>query len=844
MEGTETFNVTLTASDPLVDDADTATGTLNDNDAAAVTVEDVTETGGTGLLFTVSLDNAAAGAFDVDVTLADATATGGDLPLIAPEDFDNVVATLNFAGTASETQQFTVDTLDDLVLEGTETFIVNLSASDPLVDDTDTALGTINDNDAAEVTVDDVIANEGTGLTFTVSLDNAVAGAFTVDVTLGDVTATGGDVPLVSPEDYDNVVATLNFAGNASETQQFTVATLADALLEPTETFTVSLSASDPLVVDADTGLGTITDGGTAAVMVDNITEAEGTAQTFTVALDNAVAGAFTVDVTLTDVTASGGDLPLIAPEDFDNVVATLNFSGTAGEMHQFTVTTLDDLLLEGDETFSVTLSASNPLVVDSDTGTGTITDNDTAAVTVDDVTETEGTGQLFTVSLDNAVAGAFTVDVTLGDVTATGGDLPLIAPEDYDNVVATLNFAGTAGETHQFTVATLDDLVLEGTETFSVTLNASDPLVVDTDTGIGTLNDNDAAAVTVEDVTETEGAGLLFTVSLDNAVAGAFDVDVTLADVTATGGDLPLIAPEDFDNVVATLNFAGTASETHQFTVATLDDLVLEGTETFAVSLSASDPVVVDADTATGTINDNDAAAVTVEDVTEAEGTGLLFTVSLDNAVASGLTVDVTLADVTATGGDLPLITPEDYDSVVATLNFAGNASETQQFTVATLDDAILEGTETFSVSLSASDPLVTDSDTGTGTINDNDAAAVTVEDVTETEGTGLLFTVSLDNAVAGAFDVDVTLADVTATGGDLPLIAPEDYDNVVATLNFTGNASETQQFTVATLDDLLLEGDEAFTVNLSASNPLVDDTDTATGTLNDNSRRRRRCR
>ena len=29
----------------------------------------------------------------------------------------------------------------------------------------------------------------------------------------------------------------------------------------------------------------------------------------------------------------------------------------------------------------------------------------------------------------------------------------------------------------------------------------------------------------------------------------------------------------------------------------------------------------------------------------------------------------------------------------------------------------------ETFSVSLNASDPLVTDSDTGTGTIDDNDA-------------------------------------------------------------------------------------------------------------------------
>ena len=669
-------------------------------------------------------------------------------------------------------------TLDDAVLEPSETFTVSLNASEPGVTDSDTGTGTIDDNDAAAVTVDDVTETEGTGLLFTVSLDNAVAAAFDVDVTLADVTATGGAAPLVTPEDYDNVVATLNFAGTAGETQQFTVATLDDAVLEASETFTVSLDATDPLVTDSDTGTGTIDDNDTAAVTIDDVTETEGTGLLFTVSLDNAVAAAFDVNVTLADVTATGGAAPLVFPEDYDNVVATLNFAGTAGETQQFTVATLDDAVLEGTETFTASLNATDPLVTDSDTGTGTINDNDAAAVTVDDVTETEGTGLLFTVSLDNAVAGAFDVDVTLGDVTATGGAAPLVFPEDYDNVVATLNFAGTRGETQQFTVATLDDAVLEGTETFSVSLNATDPLVTDSDTGTGTINDNDAAAVTVDDVTETEGTGLLFTVSLDNAVAGAFDVDVTLADVTATGGAAPLVFPEDYDNVVATLNFAGTAGETQQFTVATLDDAVLEASETFTASLNATDPLVTDSDTGTGTIDDNDSAAVTIDDVTETEGTGMLFTVSLDNAVAGAFDVDVTLADVTATGGAAPLVFPEDYDNVVATLNFAGTAGETQQFTVATLDDAVLEGTETFTASLNATDPLVTDSDTGTGTINDNDSAAVTVDDVNETEGTGLLFTVSLDNAVAGAFDVNVTLGDVTATGGAAPLVTPEDYD------------------------------------------------------------------
>jgi hypothetical protein len=117
---------------------------------------------------------------------------------------------------------------------------------------------------------------------------------------------------------------------------------------------------------------------------------------------------------------------------------------------------------------------------------------------------------------------------------------------------------------------------------------------------------------------------------------------------------------------------------------------------------------------------------------------------------------------------------------------------------------------------------------------------ARITVEDVSQQEGLivgrFLDFTVTLDNAaVPGGFSVDVTLTDVTATGGARPLIQPEDYDNVVATLTFSGTVGETEQFSVLINGDVLVEGTETFTVNLEADNPLVDDSDTATGTILD---------
>jgi hypothetical protein len=126
------------------------------------------------------------------------------------------------------------------------------------------------------------------------------------------------------------------------------------------------------------------------------------------------------------------------------------------------------------------------------------------AAVTVDDVSAVEGAGLMFTVKLDDAVASPFAVDVNFTDGTATGGP-------DYSNAPRTLPFNGLAGEFRTFIVPTGSDTILEGDEIFTVTLKATDPLVDASDTGIGRIIDDDTAAVTVEDVTAVEGAGLMF---------------------------------------------------------------------------------------------------------------------------------------------------------------------------------------------------------------------------------------------------------------------------------------------------------------------------------------------
>ena len=227
----------------------------------------------------------------------------------------------------------------------------------------------------------------------------------------------------------------------------------------------------------------------------------------------------------------------------------------------------------------------------------------------------------------------------------------------DYTENTAVLTFAGTAGETKTFTVATSEDKEVEDAETFTVglTVSGTTATVTATDTATGTihsqliLSPSQDPAVTVGDASANEGDAISFTVTLDKAVSGGLKVTPGFTDVTATKGT-------DYTANTAALTFAGTAGETKTFTVSTTEDADNETDETFTVSLAVSGTsvTVTATDTATGTITEprrsGSTAAVTIADVSGEEGDSLTFTVTLDQDVAGGLKVTPGFTDVTAT--------------------------------------------------------------------------------------------------------------------------------------------------------------------------------------------------
>ncbi|MCB1086459.1 MAG: hypothetical protein KDM63_05400, partial [Verrucomicrobiae bacterium] len=223
------------------------------------------------------------------------------------------------------------------------------------------------------------------------------------------------------------------------EDLSFTLAAIDDILPEGEETFRVALgSPSNSGLTGArfvDTAIED-NDGPTASVTLAPVSQSEAGPITFSATLDHEVPGGFTVNVSSLAGTAQSGI-------DFEALSETLTFAGNAGEMVTFSVTLIDDSIIESDETFTVVLSgASSGLVDISGTAVGTILDNDAriaptgpnTGVTTDIELVANGTGGFDLVIEDVETESAFGFGSEVGEADST--DHLLIYRDGADYVI------------------------------------------------------------------------------------------------------------------------------------------------------------------------------------------------------------------------------------------------------------------------------------------------------------------------------------------------------------------------------------------------------------------------
>ena len=754
------------------------------------------------------------------------------------------------ANQTSGSGKLTITPVNDSLAEGSETITVSGASGSRQVSPADITITdgeTITVNISGPSTVD-----EGDTATYTVSLSPAGVTP-TADLTVNYATANG---TATAGSDYTANSGTLTFTQTAAGSQTFTVSTMEDTQDESDETFTVSISspaggggAAPALGTSSVTT--TITDddnaptGITLSASPSTLGEDDSaTSITVTATLNGGTTRAEATVVNL----SRGGTATAGTGKDYTaTALASITIPpNTASGTGTLKVTPIDDSIVEGDET--IVLSGTTTVNLTVSDATITLTDDNKTTTTPDDDKDTaelsisgpaskvsEGNNATFTVTLSKAVSK----QVQVAWSAPASGDDAAAADLGSTSTSGSVIFAAgsSAGAEQEITIATIDDALSEGDESFTVTLGTITTYLsgqvslksgASRDTATIAASDPITVNITGPSSVDEGEATTDYTVSLSPSGVKP-TADLTLSYATADG---TASAGKDYTAIVATtLTFTETAAGSQTFTVQTTEDTSDEPDETFTVSISSPSggggaaPTLGTASVTT-TINDDDDAP-----------TGITLSASPDTLgeddSATSVTVKATLngstlpSDTVVTIGTLSGSATKGTDyaaTALASITIPANrTSGSGTLTITPTDDLVVEGDETIIIpgtttvaelSVTSASITLTDDDKGTTPTDDKDSAELSISGPSGSvsEGGDASFTVTLSQAVATQVQVawSAPLGTDAAEGADLGTTS--------GTVTFAANsaAGATQSITITATDDALSEIAESFTVTL----------------------------
>ena len=509
--------------------------------------------------------------------------------------------TLTWSDGNASPKTVTLPIKSDTQIEGDETFTMDIvsahagSPSTATVTIANTPNGTLQFSQATYLT------NESAG---TVTLELQRVGG-----SVGELTATiqthDGTATIV--DDYAGIPSplTLTWSDGNTSSKTVTLPIKADNLLEGDETFTMD-------IVSAHAGTPSI-----ATVTIEDVPP--GTIQFASPSyFVNENAG--TVSLEIQRVGGSAGELTVAIQtfngtativDDYAGIPTPLTLVWTDGNTSPKTVTLpiINDILVEGDENFSMVISSTNPDWV------GT---NSTATVNIIEFDPT-GPGQI-TLMSPNYTVGELEGAVTL-EINRVGGNTGILNVDiqtmdgtatitnDYIGIPTPLTLTWADGNMAAKTVTLpiLPDLLEEGNETFSLDLSGS---------SLGSIT---SSTVTIIDVptgkaqfaspnyTVNEADGTV-TLEIERAGGsyGEISFEIQTSDGTATIVD-------DYTGIPTplTLTYSDGNTSNKTVTLPIVSDAIAEGNENFTMNITSTNPDWVGVpDITTVTIIDDDVPA------------------------------------------------------------------------------------------------------------------------------------------------------------------------------------------------------------------------------------------
>lgn len=453
--------------------------------------------------------------------------------------------------------------------------------------------------------------------------ENIAAGTMEFTVTLSEPSGTGTSVDYqtlngtaAAPVDYAATSGTLNFAVG-EVTKVISVGIVDDALGEVDEIFSVLLSNPVGLTFGVDIVAGTILDDeGVSTLAVVDVTVSE-----------DDVAGSFDVSVTLSQASTSvvsatftTVDGAALAGDDYVATTGVVQFQ--PGDLLQVvTVTLIDDGFAEGPELFELQLSNPVAAVLGDAAGDLLINDDEASPCGPQSIVSATDAGVFLAKNCGTNTwelripgggngfqqfSGSLLASADYTSVTGFGLEpndvLTTVSPAE---VTYTLGVGGTGIDGFDFDHPDGRDICVDlapGSGTQVLVGTARTPVTVPFDLGTLGACTNLTPQLSISDVSVSEtvaGAQVDVTVSLSMQSSNVVTVDYLTADITASAG---------LDYLSATNGLTFAVGETSKvISIALLDDMLAEGSETFSVTLSNQQNADLANSVATVTIADDE---------------------------------------------------------------------------------------------------------------------------------------------------------------------------------------------------------------------------------------------
>ncbi|WP_413432818.1 Calx-beta domain-containing protein [Crateriforma spongiae] len=908
VEGDETIDIELTgviSGDPSTSLGSTltGTGTILEDDFALISVAGTTDGDENGVggpdnppdldpidgVFTITTTTAVNVDTVIPYTVGGTASSGMDFTALS----GSVTLPANFLSTT-----ITVDVIDDLINESpNETVTIMLGAptsgilANTLVTGPNASINIADDEQPLEVSIEateDGIEGVQDG-EFTFELNFPSDQPTTIVYRL-NTAATDPATPALNDAnpDFDQTALIENPSSPSSTTGTIVIPANQTTYTVPVDVFQDFDTEGDENV---EVEIVSVSNGNGAGIgtAIDTVVIEDETYEVSVAKTDSPAAepgppvgndGQFTVSITnplpedvIVTYTIGGDAIPddgtpnSPAPNQFDYDELSGTVTILAGQTTAvIDVEVIDDLVVEGDETVTVTLDSAvlaaalpaplgTPSIgVDTTTATEVISDDDSALLSIsatsqdeDEVYSVPRTEGLFTVSqsLPASVDTVFTYTV---EPSSTADD-----PADYSLAPTTLTGTITAGATSTtIAVNPVDDNTVEDDETVVIKLDtilSSDPdVTIDTgsDEATSTIVDDDSAVVSVLGVSNGFEPGTndgIFRFFLSQPSDAPTIVEYTIGGDATPSGSAVAPQPADYTTLSGTVTIPAGATS-YDLGVDVLDDLVIEDLETVTINMTsvtadAANPGNYDltlnaTTTASVTIGDNDSGSVVIEAGSDAAepSTDGNFVIKLTDGMGNPRVSDEPTVVSYSVGGTAAATGPGADHGLGASGSVTIPAFASQvTLTVPVNDDNVQEGNESVVVTLgsvTSGHPTISAGGSASIDIIDDDAPVFTITSDTVTEGdpgdnVEAELTVSLDKpfAVPTSWTINLEdLADTAYAASAFDVSGMSYVINIAAgALTPTGLGSASNPIVVQILEDNVVEDDEVVTAYVDST-------------------------